>query len=97
MPNLSFTEIFEALTESAPFPWQNALFESCAAAEFPTAANIPTGLGKTSIAAIWLMALAKHSDRGPRRPNVQRSKPVLLPHTELLRCGPLSGEMIGPM
>jgi CRISPR-associated endonuclease/helicase Cas3 len=33
----------------------------------PAAANIPTGLRKTSVIAVWLIALARNPDRVPRR------------------------------
>lgn len=53
-----FPKTFEALTGSPPFPWQSSLFARFVADEIPTSAAIPTGLGKTSIIAIWLCALA---------------------------------------
>jgi len=49
---------FEALTGNKPFPWQTALFEKFCLKQFPKSCNIPTGLGKTSTIAIWLLALA---------------------------------------
>ncbi|MGH7997531.1 MAG: type I-G CRISPR-associated helicase/endonuclease Cas3g [Opitutaceae bacterium] len=67
MPQLTFSAVFTELTGNAPFPWQTALYERCAAGQFPAAANIPTGLGKTSVVAIWLIALAQYPDRIPRR------------------------------
>ena len=62
-----FSEIFEALTGVRPFPWQDALYKRFIAPNLPPTANIPTGLGKTSIVAIWLIALAQYPDRVPRR------------------------------
>jgi CRISPR-associated endonuclease/helicase Cas3 len=53
-----FDSAFEALAENKPFPWQRALYERFAAGEFPDSCNLPTGLGKTSVVAIWLIALA---------------------------------------
>lgn len=55
-----------------PFPWQQALFEEFLQKRFPKTCDIPTGLGKTSIIAIWLLALAHHARTGtvsgfPRR------------------------------
>lgn len=64
---MSFSEYFHAATGNRPFPWQIALFEKFASDQFPTSANIPTGLGKTSIVAIWLIALALCPDKVPRR------------------------------
>jgi CRISPR-associated endonuclease/helicase Cas3 len=50
-PN-NFSNVFGELTGSSPFPWQEALFARFIAGEIPDAANLPTGLGKTSIVDI---------------------------------------------
>jgi CRISPR-associated endonuclease/helicase Cas3 len=42
----------------SPFPWQEALLEKMHQGEIPDALDIPTGLGKTSVMAIWLVARA---------------------------------------
>ncbi len=69
-------ERFTALTGNPPFPWQRALFERFCATDptdrFPSTCDIPTGLGKTSVIAVWLLALAHHARQGsvgtfPRR------------------------------
>jgi CRISPR-associated endonuclease/helicase Cas3 len=62
-----FPPVFERLTGSSPFPWQSALYKRFIDADFTSSATLPTGLGKTSIIAIWLIALAQHPDRVPRR------------------------------
>ena len=54
----NFAEAFKALTGHAPFPWQTRLFERTSIGELPSAVDIPTGLGKTSVMAIWLLARA---------------------------------------
>ena len=41
-----------------PFPWQQELLKRFAAGEIDPALDIPTGLGKTSVMAIWLVARA---------------------------------------
>lgn len=64
---MSFDQTFTALTGNTPFPWQIALYNKFATGEFPSSANIPTGIGKTSIVAIWLIALALRPDHTPRR------------------------------
>ncbi len=64
---MSFADFFHASTGNQPFPWQIALYEKFANGQFPTPANIPTGLGKTSIVAIWLIALALYPAKVPRR------------------------------
>ncbi|RJQ72315.1 MAG: type I-U CRISPR-associated helicase/endonuclease Cas3 [Desulfobacteraceae bacterium] len=64
---MSFTDFFCAATGNRPFPWQTALYEKFSTGQFPTSANIPTGLGKTSIVAVWLIALALYPHKVPRR------------------------------
>lgn len=51
-----FENKFAALTGNEPFPWQRALYERFLKGEIPSSCNIPTGLGKTSVIAIWLLA-----------------------------------------
>ena len=41
-----------------PFPWQQELLQRFAAGKIERALDIPTGLGKTSVMAIWLVARA---------------------------------------
>ena len=63
----SFSSTFEHLTGHLPFPWQRTLFERFLAGEIPDSCDLPTGLGKTSVIPIWLIALAERPDRLPRR------------------------------
>lgn len=69
MTRFSFQKIFELLTGFAPLPWQQALFERFAsgANHIPSRCDLPTGLGKTSVVAIWLIALANNPGGIPRR------------------------------
>ncbi|MCI0605116.1 type I-U CRISPR-associated helicase/endonuclease Cas3 [bacterium] len=53
-----FEKCFTQLTGNDPFDWQNRLFQKLLAGDFPDVCDIPTGLGKTSVMAIWLIALA---------------------------------------
>jgi CRISPR-associated endonuclease/helicase Cas3 len=46
--------------------WQNRLFDRFIDRVIPTALDLPTGLGKTSVIAIWLIARA-HGAKVPRR------------------------------
>jgi CRISPR-associated endonuclease/helicase Cas3 len=66
-----FDRSFRALTGTAPFPWQRALFgqfvRQDASQRFPDTCDIPTGLGKTSVIALWLLALAHHTRQGTER------------------------------
>ena len=66
MPD-SFSKSFEQLTGNKPFPWQEALYSLFSSGAFPSSCNIPTGLGKTSVLAIWLIAQSRFPDLIPRR------------------------------
>lgn len=58
-PQLHFADCFERLTGHAPFPWQERLYDDhFARSVIPSACCLPTGLGKTSVVAVWLIALA---------------------------------------
>lgn len=61
-----FDDDFTLITGNPPFPWQRALYERLVAGDFPSACDLPTGLGKTSVIALWLLALAKNP-KLPRR------------------------------
>jgi CRISPR-associated endonuclease/helicase Cas3 len=64
----AFDADFKALTGNPPFPWQAKLFhEWFAKGKVPPSCNLPTGLGKTSVMAIWLIALARGVCTLPRR------------------------------
>lgn len=63
---MEFEDAFRLLTGNMPFPWQRALFTRFLAANFPNACDLPTGLGKTSVLALWLIALS-HNPALPRR------------------------------
>jgi len=63
---MAFEDDFRLLTGNPPFPWQNALYERFVASDLPKTCDLPTGLGKTSVIALWLLALAKNP-RLPRR------------------------------
>jgi CRISPR-associated endonuclease/helicase Cas3 len=68
--NDSFDKAFAHLTGHPPFPWQRALFErflSEPPENIPESCNVPTGLGKTNVVAIWLLALARNPENMPRR------------------------------
>ena len=68
----NFRAAFRALTGYAPLPWQGRLFERMVLGEVPGVCDLPTGLGKTSVIPIWLIALCQQqADMGritlPRR------------------------------
>lgn len=67
-----FSEHFKTLTGFGPMRWQQRLYdENFAQGELPSAVNVPTGLGKTAVMAIWMVALSQQMKSGqinlPRR------------------------------
>ncbi len=64
---MNFVALFNALTGADPFPWQQDLFDRFENGELPALADLPTGLGKTSVVTIWLIALLTHPGKVPRR------------------------------
>lgn len=63
---MSFFHLFEKLTGHQPFPWQEALYHRFHEGLLPSVCNIPTGLGKTNILAVWLIAWTQGA-KVPRR------------------------------
>jgi CRISPR-associated endonuclease/helicase Cas3 len=58
MDNSEFRTVFEELTGFPPLRWQERLFHKhFAVNEIPRLIDLPTGLGKTMVMAIWLIAL----------------------------------------
>lgn len=56
---IDFSVAFEALTDHRPLRWQQRLFDRMRSAQVPRTCDLPTGLGKTSVIPIWLIALAQ--------------------------------------
>lgn len=69
--NVEFKSAFEALTDYRPLRWQTRLYNRMVSSEIPKGCDLPTGMGKTSIIPIWLIALCKQAIGGrtilPRR------------------------------
>lgn len=63
----SFPAVFQSLTGDEPFPWQHSLYEYFATGRVHSTADLPTGLGKTSVVTVWLVALLNHPAKVPRR------------------------------
>jgi len=57
MADEDFRKTFKALTGHEPFPWQERLYKEFCLGEIPQVCDIPTGLGKTAVIVIWLIAL----------------------------------------
>jgi CRISPR-associated endonuclease/helicase Cas3 len=53
-----FDDQFAALAGPRPFHWQRRLFQRLVEGSVPAAVDLPTGLGKTSVMALWLIARA---------------------------------------
>jgi len=66
-----FAAGFEALTDNKALRWQIRLFQCFVSEKVPRVCGLPTGLGKTSVIPIWLLALAAQAQAGkitlPRR------------------------------
>jgi CRISPR-associated endonuclease/helicase Cas3 len=61
-----FDRQFAALMGPRPFSWQRRLFARLVKGDLPSSLDLPTGLGKTSVMALWLIARA-HAAPLPRR------------------------------
>ena len=69
---MDFQKIFKALTGCSPLRWQQRLYNQMCSGKLPDVCDLPTGLGKTSVITIWLIAFAKQIADGkanllPRR------------------------------
>ncbi len=72
-----------------PFNWQNKLLENFNVGLIPRSLDIPTGLGKTAVMAIWLIARAMGSELPRRLVYVVDRRAVVDQATEVaeeLRC-----------
>lgn len=59
-----FSNFFKQLTGYQPLSWQKRLWEKFANEDsLPGVIDLPTGVGKTMIMAIWLIARANHPDK----------------------------------
>jgi CRISPR-associated endonuclease/helicase Cas3 len=61
-----FVTLFKQIMDFFPFRWQWRLFDRFQRGKLPTAIDLPTGLGKTSVMTIWLLARAFNTGL-PRR------------------------------
>ncbi len=58
----AFEKEFLALSGYSPFPWQRRLYTLLVQGQAPQNVTIPSGLGKTAVMLVWLIALA-HQQR----------------------------------
>ncbi len=69
---MDFAKAFEALTGNGPLRWQKRLFECLDSDKIPSVCDLPTGLGKTSVIPIWMIALARQARESRSRINLPR-------------------------
>src|SRR5262245_61543841 len=64
-----FNRVFPLLSGgNNAFPWQRDLYGKFVSGDWPRSCSLPTGVGKTSVIPIWLIALASGSGAHfPRR------------------------------
>jgi CRISPR-associated endonuclease/helicase Cas3 len=67
MSTPSFSELYQALYDRGPFPWQVRLAEIVLTDGWPSLLDLPTGAGKTSALDIALYCLARAPQNMPRR------------------------------
>jgi CRISPR-associated endonuclease/helicase Cas3 len=67
-----FCRAFAALTDVTPLRWQERLYQQMLKGDLPSVCDLPTGLGKTMVIPIWLIALAKQSGEGGDKPLPRR-------------------------
>ena len=83
-PTFEFDSAFEGLTGHRPFPWQRRLFvDWLSRGELPPTIEIPSGLGKTTVMAVWLLARAKGADIPRRLVHIVERRSVADHATEL--------------
>ncbi len=62
-----FKDIFEKLTGHKPFSWQCRLYTHWLAGDIVPVIDLPTGMGKTNVMAIWFLARAQRAQGDPLR------------------------------
>jgi len=101
MPDHGFEKSFEALSGHKPFPWQQRLYDRFidkVGGGIPTLAEIPTGIGKTSVIVVWLIARAHEADLPCRLVYVVNRRTVVDQTTaeaEKLRVAVKAGKLPG--
>lgn len=63
---MNFASAFQSLTGNSPMSWQGRLYDHFGKHKLPAVIDLPTGLGKTMVMAIWLIAWAEKKSV-PRR------------------------------
>ena len=99
---LEFENAFEALTGVPPLSWQRRLYRKhFASGSLPSVVDIPTGMGKTMIMAIWLIARANKCKAPTRLIYVVDRRTVVDQATDvaesLVKNWTKSGKFDGPL
>ena len=85
----SFQYAFASLADHQPFRWQERLYDRFIVGDIPRFCDLPTGLGKTSVLTIWLIARAQNPALPRRLVYVVNRRTVVDQATtevEKLRC-----------
>lgn len=74
-PEITFLQHHFRLWSKAgqePYGWQIRVFQQFLGGQFPAELAVPTGLGKTSVMAVWLAALAWQAIQNPANVRIPR-------------------------
>ena len=66
MQDRGFEKLFLQLTGNPPLNWQRRLYEQWLAGDVKAVIDLPTGMGKTMVMAIWLIAQPENPKLGRR-------------------------------
>jgi len=64
---MQFGEMFKALTGYEPLSWQRRLYNEWFAGDIKPVIDLPTGMGKTNVMAIWFIARSQRAQEDPLR------------------------------
>jgi CRISPR-associated endonuclease/helicase Cas3 len=82
---INFEQVFKDLTGNEPLSWQRRLYGAWIARDVKSAIDLPTGLGKTMVMAIWLIARLRNPELGRRLLYVVDRRTVVDQATDLAR------------
>lgn len=82
---IEFESTFKPLTGQDPLTWQARLYERFASDNLPDVIDLPTGLGKTMVMAVWLIARAANRNVPTRLVYVVDRRTVVDQATDLAK------------
>ena len=65
---MEFKKLFTKITGNEPYPWQTRLYDLFLEGKFPSHLDIPTGMGKTTVITLWLLAFLKSKNTETKIP-----------------------------